>query len=128
MARQNVSNDTKWEAVIGYSRAVRVGPSVQVAGTTAIGPNGEIVGKGDVYQQAKYALEKVVTALAEAGARPEHVVRTRIYLTDVMKWEEAGRAHREVFGEIRPANTILQVAALVQPDMLVEIEAEAFIA
>ena len=127
MTRQNVSNDTKWEGVVGYSRAVRVGPSVHVAGTTAIGPNGEIVGKGDVYQQARYALEKIVAALAEAGARPDHVVRTRIYLTDIMKWEEAGRAHREVFDAIRPANTILQVAALVQPDMLVEIEAEAYL-
>lgn len=113
-----------WEGQVGYSRAVRVGNVVQVAGTTAT-VNGEVVGVGDAYQQTKVALEIIRAALAEAGARLEDVTRTRMYVTDISRWEEVGRAHGEVFAQIRPAATMVQVAALIDPLHLVEIEAEA---
>ncbi|GAA5503916.1 2-iminobutanoate/2-iminopropanoate deaminase [Deinococcus xinjiangensis] len=127
--RQNVSGESlgqpsPWEKVVGYSRAVRVGNVVQVAGTTAtIG--GQVVGVGDPYTQTKVALEIVAQALAAAGASLEQVVRTRLYVTDISQWQEIGRAHGEVFGEIRPAASMVQVAALIDPQHLVEIEAEA---
>lgn len=123
--RQNISGTSPWEARVGYSRAVRVGNTVHVAGTTAT--RDSVVGVGDAYMQTRVALEIIQGALAEAGARLEDVVRTRLFVTDISRWEEIGRAHGEVFGEIRPASTMVQVSALIDPAHLVEIEAEAVI-
>ena len=128
MERVNVSSGTKWEALVGYSRAVRVGSLVFVTGTTATGADGEIVGVGDMYEQAKQAIANILSALAKAGARVEDVVRTRIYVTDIARWEEVGRAHREVFGGVMPAATMVEVSKLIDPKMLVEIEADAVVA
>ncbi len=125
--RQNISSGTKWEAFAGYSRAVRVGNVVHVAGTTASDENSQIVGKGDAYAQAIYIFQKIENALNEAGADLRHVVRTRIYVTDIRLWEGPAKAHGVVFGDIRPANTLVEVSGLVTPDHLVEIEAEAII-
>jgi enamine deaminase RidA (YjgF/YER057c/UK114 family) len=126
--RLRVSSGTPWEELIGYSRAVRVGDVVQVTGTVALGAGGELVGEGDSHRQTVQALANVRAALRAAGAEMEHVVRTRIYVTDIGRWEEVGRAHAEVFGGIRPATTMVQVAALIDPRMLVEVEAEAVVA
>ena len=127
MKRLNVSSGAPWEDSTGYSRAVRIGSLVEVAGTTAVDDRGDVVGAGSPYTQARFALEKIGRALAEAGAGFENVIRTRIYVTDIARWEEVGRAHSEVFRDVRPAATLVAVASLVRPDLLVEIEATAVV-
>lgn len=127
MSRKNITTGAVWEDIVGYSRAVRVGNIIEVSGTTAT-LNGELVGKNDPYLQTKTILGIIEKALAEAGAKMSDVVRTRIYVTDISRWEEVGKAHGEVFGTIKPTTAMVEVRALINPDILVEIEATAIIA
>ena len=126
MKRDTISTGGKWEPIIGYSRAVRVGPFVHVSGCTAMTAQG-LVGKGDAYAQTVQVLKTIGEALEKAGAKLEHVVRTRMYLTKIDQWQDVGRAHGEVFGAILPATTMVEVSKLIDPDMLIEIEAEAIV-
>ena len=124
---ERFSSGSPWEPVVGYSRAVRVGSVIEVAGTVATGEDGKVVGAGDPGEQTRHVLGRILAAVAAAGGKPQHVVRTRMFVTDISRWEEYGRAHGEVFGSIRPVTTMVEVKALIAPEYLVEIEATAIV-
>jgi enamine deaminase RidA (YjgF/YER057c/UK114 family) len=125
--RLNITSGSEWESVVGYSRAVRIGNVVEVAGTTAVNERGEVVGPNDAYEQTRFVLTRIKHALEAAGARLDDVIRTRMYVTDISRWQEIGRAHGEVFRDIRPAASMVEVRALISPELMVEIEATALV-
>lgn len=125
--RKNIHSGAPWETIVGYCRAVRAGPHIMVSGTAPVGDDGEVVGTGDIYAQARRCIEIIEVALEQAGAGLEHVVRTRMFVTDIEQWSEVARAHQEAFGDVMPATTMVEVSRLINPAMLVEIEADALL-
>jgi enamine deaminase RidA (YjgF/YER057c/UK114 family) len=126
-SRINISTGAKWEAIVGYSRAVRIGNTIEVTGTVAVDDTGAVVGAGDPYAQTAFILQKIERVLQQAGASMKDVVRTRMFVTDISRWEEYGKAHGEIFGGIRPCTTMVEVSALISPEYLIEIEATAIV-
>ncbi|MFT3678208.1 MAG: RidA family protein [Chitinophagaceae bacterium] len=127
MERTNYSSGAKWEDIVGYSRAVRMGPYIEVTGTVAVNESNELVGEGDAYAQTRFILSKIEAVLKKAGAELKDVVRTRMFVTDISRWEEYGRAHGEVFGSIKPCTSMIEISALIDPAYLIEIEATAIL-
>ena len=127
MQRTNYSSGAKWEDIVGYSRAVRIGNTIEVTGTVAVDENGEVMGKNNAYEQTKFIIEKIIKVLERAGATLNDVVRTRMFVTDIRRWEEYGKAHGEFFKEIKPCTSMIEISALIDPDYLIEIEATAII-